>query len=54
MIKSKYKPPEKNGGASYNIRYCPKCGKYQHFSRKKTKDGYRDCCYICKYKLEVK
>ncbi len=49
-----YKPTKSSGAGSYNIKYCPVCGKYQHFKRVKHSDGYRDFCGVCKYKKEVK
>lgn len=54
MKKDKYKPTA-YGSGSYNIRYCPKCEKYQHFRRcYNDKHGLYDYCSICKYQKDIK
>lgn len=43
MIEDTFKPVSLSGGGQYNIKYCPKCEKYQHFRRYRS----REKCSVC-------
>lgn len=54
MVKDNYKPTNRNtGGGTSNIKYCYKCGKYQHFRRVFKEGNYYDLCSYCKNRRKV-